>query len=108
MYYGFGGISVLLQVFSIISKSDISIKPYILGKLLQGIFAGFYTYIALKYISILNFDVIETSTILSSSTSINFKWFFWAILGIIILVGFVYKKCDSILAQRNKKKKFST
>ena len=97
MYYGFGGISVLLQVFSIISKSDISIKPYILG-----------TYIALKYISILNFDVIETSTILSSSTSINFKWFFWAILGIIILVGFVYKKCDFILAQRNKKKKFST
>jgi len=33
---GIGGISVLLQVFSIISKYKISIKPYIYGKLLQG------------------------------------------------------------------------
>ena len=39
---GFGGISVILQVYSIISKTDISIKPYILGKLLQGIIASTY------------------------------------------------------------------
>ena len=32
---GFGGISILLQVLSITSKSDISIKPYFYGKLLQ-------------------------------------------------------------------------
>ena len=42
---GFGGISVILQVYSIISKTDISIKPYILAKLLQGIIASIYTYI---------------------------------------------------------------
>lgn len=42
---GFGSISIMLQVLSIISKSDISIKPYILGKLLQGLFAAFYTFI---------------------------------------------------------------
>lgn len=42
---GFGGISVILQVYSIISKTDISIKPYILAKLLQGIIASVYTYI---------------------------------------------------------------
>ena len=41
---GFGGISIMLQVLSIISKSDISIKPYILGKLLHGILAAFYTF----------------------------------------------------------------
>ena len=29
---GLGGISVLLQIWSIISKTDLSIKPYILGK----------------------------------------------------------------------------
>jgi hypothetical protein len=40
---GFGGISVLLQVLSITSKSNISIKPYILGKILHGLFAAFYT-----------------------------------------------------------------
>lgn len=44
---GFGGISILLQVLSITSSSDISIKPYVLGKFLQGILAAFYTYIIL-------------------------------------------------------------
>lgn len=42
---GFGGISIMLQVLSIVSKSDISIKPYIFGKLLQGLLAAFYTFI---------------------------------------------------------------
>ena len=44
---GFGGISILLQVYSIISKENISIKPYILGKLLQGFFSVIFTYILL-------------------------------------------------------------
>ena len=42
---GFGGFSVLLQVLSITSKSNISIKPYFIGKLLQAFFAAFYTYL---------------------------------------------------------------
>lgn len=42
---GFGGISVLLQVYSIISKENISIKPYFYGKLLQGIFSVIFTFI---------------------------------------------------------------
>ena len=44
---GFGGISVLLQVYSIASKAKISIKPYILGKLLQGSLAALYTFLHL-------------------------------------------------------------
>ena len=54
---GFGGISVLLQVWSIISKSDLSIKPYVLGKLLHGFLAAFYTFIALHIFPFLNFDL---------------------------------------------------
>lgn len=54
---GFGGFSILLQVLSITSKSDLSIKPYIIGKLMQGLFAAFYTYIAIKNIPFLNFDL---------------------------------------------------
>ena len=54
---GFGGISVLLQVWSIISKSDLSIKPYIFGKLLHGVLAAFYTFIALNIFPFLNFDL---------------------------------------------------
>lgn len=37
---GFGGFSVLLQVLSITSEAKISIKPYIIGKLLQGCFSA--------------------------------------------------------------------
>ena len=54
---GFGGISILLQVFSIISKTDLSIKPYIIGKLSHGIFASIYTYIFINYLPIFNFNL---------------------------------------------------
>lgn len=54
---GFGGISVLLQVLSITSKSDLSIKKYIIGKLLQGIIAMTYTYILLSVFPILNLNL---------------------------------------------------
>ena len=54
---GFGGISVLLQILSITSKSDLSIKTYIYGKLLQGIIAVIYTYIFINSFSFLNFNL---------------------------------------------------
>lgn len=53
---GFGGISVMLQVLSITSKSDLSIKKYIFGKVLQGIIAAGYVYILLSMIPTLNFN----------------------------------------------------
>lgn len=52
---GFGGISIMLQVLSITSKSDISIKPYILGKLLQGIFGALYTFLIINNFSYFNY-----------------------------------------------------
>ena len=55
---GFGGISVLLQVLSITSKSDLSIKPYIYGKLLHGIIAALYTYILINIFPFFNFDLL--------------------------------------------------
>lgn len=54
---GFGGLSVLLQVFSIISKNGLSIKKYALGKLLQGILAAVYTLLALQFIPFLQFNL---------------------------------------------------
>lgn len=48
---GFGGISVLLQVYSIASKAKISIKPYIIGKLLQGTLAALYTFLHIWFTS---------------------------------------------------------
>lgn len=54
---GFGGISVILQVFSIVSEASISIKPYIIGKLLQGTFAALYTYLLIHNFTIFNLDL---------------------------------------------------
>ena len=54
---GFGGLSIMLQVLSIVSKSDLSCKPYIIGKILQASFATFYTYILLNVLPFWNFDL---------------------------------------------------
>jgi len=54
---GFGGISIMLQILSITSKAKISIKPYIIGKLLQGTFAAFYTYIFIYTVPFLNLNL---------------------------------------------------
>ena len=54
---GFGGFSVLLQVFSIVSKSGLSIKKYACGKLLQGLLAALYTGLAIQFIPFLQFNL---------------------------------------------------
>ena len=54
---GFGGISVFLQVFSITAKTDLSIKPYIYGKILHGIFAAFYTFVFIQVFPFFNLDL---------------------------------------------------
>ena len=54
---GFGGLSVLLQVLSITSKTDLSIKPYFYGKLLHGFLAGFYTFIFMNFFPFFNFNL---------------------------------------------------
>ena len=40
---GFGGISILFQIYSLIYKEHISVKPYICGKLLQACFSVILT-----------------------------------------------------------------
>lgn len=68
---GFGGFSVVLQVYGIISKTDISIKPYILGKFLQGVIASFYTYIILKNSLFFNLNIPASTTISSNVSNIS-------------------------------------
>lgn len=87
---GFGGFSVLLQVFSIIAKTDLSIRKYFIGKLLQGIIAAIYTFLALKFIPFINLDIVETSStnvtnleILNSTTNSIYTYFYE--LGIFVI-----------------------
>lgn len=57
---GFGGISVLFQVFSLLVKTDLSMKKYVVGKLAQGTIAAVYTFLALTFIPTLSLDIIPT------------------------------------------------
>lgn len=54
---GMGGISVFLQVLSIVSKTDLSIKPYVIGKILHGFFAAFYTFLFMQIFPFFNFNI---------------------------------------------------
>jgi sporulation integral membrane protein YlbJ len=54
---GLGGISILLQVWSIVSKTDLSIKPYVIGKLLHGVFATIYTFLFIIFFPMFQFDL---------------------------------------------------
>jgi len=54
---GLGGISILLQVWSTIAKTDLSIKPYLYGKLLHACLSALYTFIFLQSFPFFNFDL---------------------------------------------------
>ncbi len=97
---GFGGFSVLLQVFSIVSKTDLSMKKYFIGKLMQGIFAGLYTFLTLRFIPFINLDITETSTsnsipldVLTSNTNISYTFFYdfgIFVIGVILVLIIFY------------------
>lgn len=69
---GWAGLSVHSQVMSIISKTDIRIRPYLFGKFLQGIFASLYTWVGLK---ILHFEgtVLANAALQADSKIIHTK-----------------------------------
>ena len=54
---GIGGLSILLQVFSITSKTDLSIKPYILGKLIHGVLGAFYSFLFIQFFPVFNLNL---------------------------------------------------
>lgn len=70
---GFGGISIVLQIYAIIADSDISIFPYIIGKFIQGVFAAIYTFLFIKVFPFFYFDLVP---VFSSSIDGNKFAFF--------------------------------
>jgi len=103
---GFGGISILLQVFSIISKTDISIFPYFLGKSIQAILASFYTYLAIHNIPFLNMDLSIVSLNLNDKLdSINNYLYMFKFIVLIILIYVLYVFCKKLYKYYLKQKK---
>ncbi len=80
---GFSGLSICLQILNITSKSDLSIIPYILGKIMQSIFAVLYTFIFIHFFPIFNLDIVP---IFSESNSTNLiQSYYYGYQGLILI-----------------------
>lgn len=68
---GWAGLSVHSQVYSIAGKAGISLKPYLFGKLLQGVIAAVYTWIGLQWEFV---SVLTNQPVLSSGRIFAIGW----------------------------------
>lgn len=91
---GFGGLSIILQVLSITSKANISIKPYIIGKFLQGIISAFLTYVFIHIFPIFNLDLtpIFSQNVDKLSTMSFYPYTIIAFAMFMIFTSFVFVK----------------
>ena len=64
---GFSGLSVHLQVMTATSQSGLSLKPYILGKLLHAVLALFATAVVFRFVPISTYVFSPSNAILSAS-----------------------------------------
>jgi sporulation integral membrane protein YlbJ len=93
---GWAGVSVHFQIYSMISKTDINMKPYLFGKLLQGIFAAIYTFIGVKFINLYPSLSLPVFNFIHSSHTLSWHQYFVISLynilisiSIFILMSFV-------------------
>lgn len=84
---GFGGFSILLQVLSIINKHGLSIKTYLLGKIMQGLVAALYTSLLVKNTSIFNLDIPPIS---ATNLNSNYALTFFLIILISMFTIFIF------------------
>lgn len=73
---GWGGLSVHSQVASIVSRTDISMKPYLVGKFLQGIFAAIYTGIYINKSGVLKNQTAPVFDYITGTANIDWLTYF--------------------------------
>lgn len=95
---GFGGFSIHSQTLSVISKTDIKISSYLIGKTLQGIIAGALTCLALLYT---NFSEILLTPVFSGIeyNSYGFNAIFSTITGAFVFIS-VFKIFQIVLEKK--------
>lgn len=88
---GWAGLSVHAQVSSIVSETDIRIKPYIIGKLLQGLIAGIYTYAAFKVFGRITLGSMQVFAPFGDSIPLKWMDCFLNSLGYLVMciLGFI-------------------
>lgn len=83
---GWAGLSVHSQVLSITGRTDISIKPYLFGKLLQGVLAAMYTWMGLKLFGV---GINPSSPVMKQFQVSNPGWLETASLSLIELAAII-------------------
>ena len=111
MIIGWAGLSVHSQVLGIVSQSDLSIKPYLMGKSLHGCIAAVYTFMMYKLTG--NLFNFENEVIASSGKVLQLNWLdsflysFKTMISVvisIILVCSLLKLLNFIFTLRKKSK----
>ena len=91
----FAGISVHLQVMGVVSKYGLSLKPYILGKILHAFFAVLYTFILLKLFpvtqSVFSYSATENTMSLGFFTAAAAMLILAATITVIFIVHLILK-----------------
>ena len=105
---GWAGLSVHAQVLSVINGSDISAKPYIIGKALQGIISCIYTFIGYKLFSS---SIHKTSSVFANSEKVfsdNWKSILQSSLHsvlsisvIMLLISVIYLCTTTFVSRKN-------
>lgn len=85
---GFGGICVLLQVISAVNGAGLSVRMYILGKMLQSVIAMVLTFIYVKL-----FDV---KTVFASINSQPDTDYLWLLVFLVPFFAYVYRLTKKI------------
>lgn len=85
---GFSGISVHVQVMGVTAGYGLSLKPYIGGKVLHGIFAGVYMWIMLKLMP----DAVETFAGMPSGGTLAGASIVVLTACVILFMGFLFGK----------------
>lgn len=105
---GFGGISVLFQVFSLLVKTDLSMKKYVIGKLMQGFIAAFYTFLALRFIPTLNLDITPVMAPIADTIVFPIQFFGinnYLIIGLVLFFIIYLAFSHNSIPKRNIKRK---
>ncbi len=94
-FLAFSGISVLFQVGAVAAESGLSLKPYILGKLLQGVFSALLTKILIGKLP-RTVDVFAGNDVFLSNggfiPSLVMLVFGFAVLGLLVLISKLSRK----------------
>ncbi len=93
-FVAFSGLSVMLQVGAITSASGLSLKPYVLGKLIQGVLSFFITRILISKLP-LTFDVFKENAIgeVTLSPYSVFSYSFFMLIFAVLLLGTILALC---------------